>query len=159
MLSGPCRWYPQRPPARDPSGGFVLLELVLALTILSLIAALALPWARPFDGPARLGIKAHEIAVLLRRDRDAARRAQRSVSTEVDLLSRTVRSGAANGEVAVPSAFALRVVAPVIRFSPDGSASGGAIFLAGQQKGGIVAVAVDDLTGAVTVTRGERHAP
>ncbi|MFE1597973.1 hypothetical protein [Methylobacterium sp. ID0610] len=152
-MSAACRrGNPGRAGARDRAGGFVLLELVLAFGILALLAALALPRSRPFDGPARLGLKAHEIAVLLRRDRDAARRAQQSVSTAIDPLGGTVRSGAANGAVTVPPAFVLRSAAPAIRFAPDGSASGGRILLAGRTSGA-VAVAIDGLTGAVTVTR------
>ncbi|WP_026190789.1 hypothetical protein [Methylobacterium sp. WSM2598] len=150
---------PGRGPARERAGGFVLLELALALLILALLAALALPRARPFDGPARLGLKAQEIAALLRRDRDAALRGQTTIRTEIDLARRAVRSGAANGEVPVPTAYALRVAAreTAIRFRPDGSASGGTVFLAGPGGGGLAAVEVDDLTGAVTVTREGRH--
>jgi general secretion pathway protein H len=145
---------------RDRAGGFVLLELILALTIVSLLAALALPFARPFDGTARLRLKAQEIAVLLRRDRDAALRGQRPVSAQVDLARRSVRSGAANGEVAVPEAYALRASAAAlqgIRFAPDGRTSGGEIFLSSLTGGGLVAVRVDDLTGAVTVLREAGH--
>lgn len=137
---------------RDREGGFTLIELVLALAILSLLAALALPSVRPGGGALAMRIKATEIAALLKADRNAAMTSGRTVVTQIDLGERRVAAGASDSAVALPAQMPLRV-APAgldgFRFSRDGRSSGGRIEL-GARSGGVT-VSVNPLTAAVAV--------
>jgi general secretion pathway protein H len=138
--------------ACDRRAGFTLLETTLALALIGLIAALALPRVLPGASSTALRIKAFEIAALVRADRNAALRTGRTVSTAVDLAGRRVRSGASDASVAVPNHLGLRLVAGVpngFRFFSDGSSSGGELILT--KPGTALAVRVDGWTAAVAV--------
>lgn len=140
------------PPRPGRSAGFVLIEMMLALALVALLAALALPRARPFDGGAAIRAKAYEAAALLRADRDAARRSDRPVETVLDLGRRRLRSGASSDAVALPNAVALRLAAAApgrVRFYPDGRSSGGALTLGAGA--GALSLEIDPLTSAVRI--------
>lgn len=142
---------------RAPSAGFTLLEVALALALVGLIAALALPRGSGRDSATSLRIKAFELVALLRADRDAALAAGRPVVSLVDLEGRLVRSGASQRAVVLPPQVAVRVsegLAGGVRFRPDGTASGGEIFLARPGLGAVVAVRIDGLTAAIAVDDG-----
>ena len=116
-------------PQRGARDGFALMELMLALALIALVAALALPRARPFDGGAALRSKAYETAALLRADRNAARRLNREVASTVDFGLRRIVSGATHDAVGLPEGVSMRLSAPDyagFRFFPDGRSSGGA---------------------------------
>lgn len=137
--------------------GFTLLELTLALALVGLVAALALPRGSPRDGGTSLRIKAYEMIALLRADRDAARARGVPVTARIDLGTRALRSGASDRAVALPPRIAVRVsegLTAGVRFSPDGTASGGEIFLGPPGLGGLIAVRIDDLTAAVDLDEG-----
>lgn len=145
---------------RSDHAGFTLIEMTLVLAIVSLTAALALPRVSLSGGATGLRIKAFEIAAILRADRDEAVRSGRPVTSVVDLAGGRVVSSVANGAVAIPANLFLRVSEAVpdgIRFMPDGSASGGEIFLMRADRSGIVSVRVDPLTAAIVIDRGARH--
>ncbi|WP_375462401.1 GspH/FimT family pseudopilin [uncultured Methylobacterium sp.] len=136
--------------------GFTLIEVTLMLAIVSLTAVLALPRSSVSGGSASLRIKAFEIVAVLRADRDEAVRSGRPVTSLVDLVAGQVRS-ATNGAVSIPASLFLRVSGPAldgIRFMPDGSASGGEIFLMRADRSGILSVRVNPLTAAIGIDRG-----
>ncbi|WP_342148256.1 prepilin-type N-terminal cleavage/methylation domain-containing protein [Methylorubrum sp. SB2] len=147
---------------RDPShrcgrAGFTLLETVLALALIGLVATLALPRGSPRDSGTSLRIKAYEVMALLRADRDAARAGGAPVTARVDLVERILRSGASERAVALPPRMSVRVsegLAGGVRFFPDGTATGGEIFLARPGLSGLLAVRIDGLTAAVDLDEG-----
>lgn len=140
------------------AGGIVLLELVLALAILGLIAALALPHVPRSTGPAALRAEAYRVAALLRQDRDAAIRRRADVVARLDLAARTVVAGADGRVVRLPRDIRIDLVQSDreatasgggIRFYPDGRSSGGVVTLS---RGALAwRVQVNWLTAAVTV--------
>ncbi|RXF70344.1 general secretion pathway protein GspH [Hansschlegelia zhihuaiae] len=131
---------------------------MLAMALIALVAALALPRARPIDGGAALRAKAYETAALLRADRDAARRVNREVASVVDFSSRRIASGSARTAVGLPDGIAMRLSADRFsgfRFFPDGRSSGGRLTLdAGG--GRTLTLKVDRLTSAVEIRAAER---
>ncbi len=145
------------PRSLRPQAGFTLLETVLALALIGLVATLALPRGSPRDGATSLRIKAYEVMALLRADRDAARAGGVPVLARVDLVERILRSGASPRAVALPPRIAVRVsegLAGGVRFFPDGTATGGEIFLARPGSGNLLAVRIDGLTAAVDLDEG-----
>lgn len=152
--------WPQVGERRTQSGaaGFALIELMLALALIALLAAVALPRARPYDGGAALRAKAYETAALLRMDRDAARRLDREVASVVDFGLRRVAAGSAREIVQMPDAVRMRLSADRFsgfRFFPDGRSSGGDLVLdAGG--GRRLTVTVNRLTSAVEIRAGGR---
>jgi general secretion pathway protein H len=151
------RMMPVNAPRRANDVGFTLIEMTLVLAIISLIAALSLPRVSLSGSTASLRIKGFEIAAILRADRDEAVRSGRPVSSLIDAVGGRMRSGAANGEVVVPANLVLQVsgaAQDAIRFLPDGSASGGEIFLMRTNRSGLLAVRVNPLTAAVEIDRG-----
>ncbi|QZO01811.1 general secretion pathway protein GspH [Chenggangzhangella methanolivorans] len=133
---------------------------MLALALIALVATLALPRARPFDGGAALRTKAYEAAALLRKDRDAARRLDKEVASVVDFGRRRVASGAGAETVWMPTAIGMRLSADRFsgfRFFPDGRSSGGELTLdAGG--GRRLKLTVDRLTSAVEIRADDRRA-
>lgn len=139
----------------DDRSGFALIEVMLALVLIALVAALALPKARPNDGTAALRAKAYETAALLRADRDAALRLQREVASVVDFERRRVASGFQAQSVFFPGSVSLRLKADMFsgfRFFPDGRSSGGELALAAGPRG--LVLRVDRLTSAVEIRQG-----
>jgi general secretion pathway protein H len=139
-----------------PRAGFAMIEVMLALALMALIAALALPRARPFDGGAALRAKTYEVAALLRADRDAARRANREIASVVDFSGRRIASGATRTAVRLPQGAAMRLSADRFsgfRFFPDGRSSGGQLVL--DYGGRRLALRVDRLTSAVEIRSAE----
>lgn len=140
----------------EPRAGFTLLETVLALALIGLVATLALPRS-PRDSGTSLRIKAYEVMALLRADRDAARAGGVPVVARVDLAERILRSGVSERAVALPPRMSVRVSEGLtggVRFFPDGTATGGEIFLARPGLGGLLAVRIDGLTAAVDLDEG-----
>lgn len=125
---------------------------MLALALIALIASLALPKVRPYDGGAALRAKAYETAALLRADRDAARRLDREVASVVDFGSRRVAAGSARRAVMLPDGMSLRLKADRFqgfRFFPDGRSSGGELALVAGRSA--LVLTVDRLTSAVEI--------
>ena len=82
--------------------GFTLLEMVCAIAIFAIIAAVLLPIVPRNTSRARLQAYALETATLLKSDRNAAIRARADVSTLVDAPSRAIRSGATSQTIRIP---------------------------------------------------------
>jgi general secretion pathway protein H len=147
------------PPLRGggPDRGFSLLELIVVLAIMAL-AAVALA---PITGNASRGITidaaARDIAVELRAARAAAIYANRETDFTIDAVARRYWSGAAPRPKSLPDGIAAAFAQgegsrAMIRFFPDGSASGGRILLSGA--GRAAAIEVDALTGRARIDVG-----
>jgi general secretion pathway protein H len=151
---------PGRSSPRASVAGFALFELMLTLALIALIASLALPRARPFDGGAALRVKAYETAALLRADRDAALRSDRDVASRVDLASKRLSAGATRDAVLYPDAMTLRLVTPRLdgfRFFRNGRSTGGELTIgAGRQS---LSITVDEWTSAVAIRAADERAP
>ena len=146
---------PSRPHSRIGSidAGFTLLEAALALAVLGLIVALALPRALP-NSSTSLRIKAFEIAAPMRTDRNTALRTGHTVETIVNLAGRFLQSGASGSFVTLPDHLAIRLTTQIpndFRFYPNGTSSGGEIILGGSSA--TVSVHVDSLTSAISIRR------
>ena len=144
---------------RDTRSGYALIELILALTIASLLAALALPWPAGRGGASELRAAATRVAVLLRSDRNAALRGGRPIVTGIDLPGRAIRSGAGEGAIALPR-YRIEVsesLARGVRFDPDGRAGGGEIVLAALEGAPArpVILRIDPDTAAVEIRAGD----
>ncbi|HET9586220.1 MAG TPA: prepilin-type N-terminal cleavage/methylation domain-containing protein [Bradyrhizobium sp.] len=120
--------------------GFTLLEMVCAIAIIAIIAAVLLPIVPRNTSRARLQAYALETATLLKSDRNAAIRARADVSTLVDAPSRAIRSGATSQTIRIPDDVRFdallpqncqqRAVRSTISFFADGMSCGGTIALA-----------------------------
>ena len=77
--------------SRRRRDGFTLIEMAVALLVVALVAALALPRVLPGRDSH---VIAYDIAALLRADREYAARQQRLVMTRIDVAGRQVVSGA-----------------------------------------------------------------
>jgi len=139
--------------------GYTLLEVVCALAIIAMLAAILLP-AIP-RGTSRAGLEAYalETAALLNSDRTAAIRHHQLVATAVDAASRSVRSGATGKIVRVPDDVVFNAVLPArcnqrpaystISFFASGMSCGGTIGLTRLGLG--YEIRVNWLTGGVEV--------
>lgn len=139
----------------NPCAGFTLIEVSLALALIGLITALALPRVLPGTTSTDLRAKAFEIAALLRADRNAALRTGRPVATDVDLVARRVRSSISDHWIALPQSFTVRLATAIsggFRFYPDGTSSGGQLLLA--MPDAELAIQVNEITAAVSIRRG-----
>jgi len=141
----------------------MLLDTILALTIVLLAAAIIWPAIPRGTTSAGLAATVMDVATMLRADRTGAVRDGRRVGTVIDLDDRTVRD-AAGRTVRVPRDLAFEVVTATpcslgdrryqITFNPDGSSCGGVVRLA---KGGrSFRIRVNWLTGWVDVVGPER---
>jgi len=144
---------------RTTQGGFTLIEIVCIVAILSIIAAILLPGIPRGTPRARIEAYALEAASLLKADRSAAMRRGIPIATEVDAVSRLVRSGASGRLVRVPNDV---VFDATLAARCNGSAAGNTIgfFASGMSCGGTIAltrqgvgyqVRVNWLTGGVEV--------
>lgn len=148
----------------DPRRGIVLLDVVLAMAVLAMVAALVWPMMRPSTSPSRQRAYAEEIATLMRADRLAARRIGSPVATRIDLARRVVVSGARGRTLRLPRDVDLEAVSTAacgrdgdvveVRFAADGRSCGLRLALStGSRR---QSIEVDWLTGAVDVTGGRR---
>lgn len=140
------------------SAGFILIDVVLALTILLLIAAVVWPMVGHGTSRTQQAATALDIATLLRIDRAAASRNGRPTGTRIDLGERTV-IGATGQRVRVPIDLAIEVTTSpqciegpqrfLIVFAPDGSSCGGVVKLKKDRQ--IYAIHINWLTGMIDV--------
>jgi general secretion pathway protein H len=144
---------------RRRDAGFALYELILALAILGLVAAVVFPRVVRGMGPAELRAKSLEVAALFRSDRNAALRHNREIVSRVDLSRGAVVSGFAGYAVDIPDGVRMQLVQSDreasaegggIRFLPSGRSSGGALSLTRGDIG--YQVSVNWLTSGVTVS-------
>jgi general secretion pathway protein H len=139
--------------------GFTLLEVVCVLAILVILAAIAVPMLPYGTSKARLESYAVATAALLKADHLAALRRQSQITTDVDAISRLVRSGATGRIVRVPDDVTFDALLPArcghyqggstIRFFASGMSCGGVISLTRAGVG--YQVRVNWLTGGVEI--------
>jgi general secretion pathway protein H len=139
--------------------GFSLLEVVCVVAIIAALAAIVLPRMPLGTSRPRLEAYAVEAASLLRTDRNAAMRRRTAVATEVNAISRSIRSGATGQIVRIPDDVVFEAILPqrcnqrparsTISFFASGMSCGGAIVLT--RFGVRHEVRVNWLTGGVEV--------
>jgi len=133
------------------------MEVVLALTIVGMLAVLAVPYVRTNSGVAALKARANEIASLLRRDRNMALHLGRDSVVLVDADGGTLRSALLGQSVVVQSNITVRLVpdrATGVTFAANGSSSGASIVLAAQ--GTSICVDINRLTSAIRISEIDR---
>jgi len=151
---------PQSATDRDcAEGGFTLLEMVCAVAIVALLAAILLPNLPRGTSRSRLEAYAVDIAALLKSDRNAAMFRRGSVFAEIDTADRAVRSGSNGRVVQVPEDVAFDSLLPeqcngrpalsAISFFASGMSCGGTIRLT--RLGNWFEVRVNWLTGGVDI--------
>lgn len=136
----------------DGRDGFALIEVMLALMLIAVLAALALPGLVRATGPAALRVAAFQVSALLREDRNSALSSGRATTTRLGARGRSVVSDASSASVGMPAGAAAGVfgaTTPGIRFFADGRSSGGEIVIASDTARYVVAVSPD--TGAIRV--------
>lgn len=136
-----------------------MLEMVCVLAVIAMLAAIVLPALPGGTSRPRLEAYALETAALLKADRNAALRHGKEVATQVDAPHRTVRSGATNRRVRVPSDVSFEATlasrcngkpsAGAIRHLASGMSCGGVIAL--KRQGAGYEVRVNWLTGGIDV--------
>jgi general secretion pathway protein H len=158
---------PERPPI-SPAGpaegstgesGFTLIEVVCVLAIIALVAAILLPNFPRGTPRSRVEAYALQIGSLLEADRSAAIRRRAMIATDIDAVSRLIRSGASAGAVRVPNDVHVdavlasrcnqREAGQSIVFFASGMSCGGAIALTRLGTG--YQIRVNWLTGGVEI--------
>lgn len=140
-------------------GGFTLIEVVCALAIIALVAAIMLPEIPRGTSRARLEAYAMQVATLLKADRNAAIRSRLPVATEIDAPSRTVRAGASDRRVLLPGDVRFdatlaarcnqREAGSTIVFFASGMSCGGVIALS--RRGTGYEIRVNWFTGGIEI--------
>jgi general secretion pathway protein H len=151
-----------RPGAGDGAGGedgFSLLEVVCAVAVIAMLAAVLLPQMPQGTSRPRLTAYAVEIASVLKTDRNAAIKRTARIDTEVKAMSRSIRSGATGQVVRIPNDVVFQALLPqrcnqraalsMISFFPSGMSCGGVIVVVRNGVG--YEVRVNWLTGGVEV--------
>jgi general secretion pathway protein H len=140
--------------------GYALYELILALAILGMVAAVVVPQLARAPGPIEIRVAAEQIAALLRTDRNMAMRLHRPVVSAVNVKDGVVSAGAGDGLVQIPRGIKIefvqssRVLASHgggFEFRPDGHSSGGALTLSREDFS--YRISVNWLTAGVRVAR------
>ena len=139
--------------------GFTLLEVVCVIAILAILAAMVMPALPRGTSRARLESYAVATAALLKADREAALRRQTQVATDVNAMTRLVRSGATGRIVRVPDDVTFDALLPArcgqyragftVHFFSSGMSCGGVITLS--RLGSGYEVRVNWLTGGVEI--------
>ncbi|OCP25178.1 MULTISPECIES: prepilin-type N-terminal cleavage/methylation domain-containing protein [unclassified Ensifer] len=139
--------------------GFALLEILAALAIVALVAAMSLPHLSQANRALALRVRSAEITALLRHDRNTAIEQGRPVLSAVDPQRRTVVSGASGRKVVLPDGTAMWIESSGRRqaagyrgfvFQADGRALGGVLSIEGTNVA--YRIAVNPLTSGVTLS-------
>lgn len=143
------------------AGGFTLVELLVALALLALLSAVAVPMLTGRPAGAELTASAEAIGHALGRTRGQALASNRPAIFEIDLSERWFRGGEDSRPGRIPPALAVSVTTARsetgpgerarFRFFPDGTASGGRILLTAATDRR--EIAIDWLTGRVRIGR------
>jgi general secretion pathway protein H len=136
--------------ARRGSRGIVLLDLVIAMALLSLLMFMVLPYVAPGTSPSRLGAYAGEVAALLKADRSAASRSGREVATRIDLAAKKIASGSSARAISLPDDVTLDLIASDACRLPEGQFA--VIFAAdGRTCGAVVSLALRSLVWRIRI--------
>lgn len=138
-------------------GGFTLIEMLIALAVMALGAALIMPMATRSREDMALLAAARELALVLRSVRSAAMESGREHTLEIDAASRrywadgVARPRSVTAELALgpPAAGDEQAGRRIVRMGPDGSSSGARLEL--RARGRSVVVVVEAMTGHVHV--------
>ena len=145
--------------ARPGESGFTLLEAMIALGIFALAMTFVVPLANRSHAGLQLRSTAHDIAADLRSARASAQRSNVEQALVINVQDHEMWTQASSPRRSIPRRFGVAMEIPdaerlgvsvgVIRFFPDGSASGGRIHLS--EGGRIATVSVNWLNGDVRV--------
>lgn len=149
---------PATRPGATEKQGFSLLELLLALIILTLLMGLSAPLlTHALDG-ARLDRTQREIISALRFSRTRAINTQRMVTFSIHTGSGVMRMGEEERRLPLPENTAMSMQVPpaeqlsahehAVRFYPDGSATDMTLLF--RRGGQVYRIRVDALTGRVS---------
>ncbi len=136
--------------------GFTLLELLVTMTVAGLMMAVVAPRLLDTVAHARLKASAVRMSVALRETRAAARKSDEPAILSVDPTGKDYVSVGRTYPLPFGQTVKLQSFqekqdgsAPIVRFLPDGSSSGGTlVFSNGDDR---IQVAVDWLTGRISV--------
>jgi general secretion pathway protein H len=148
-----------RRPSRARSRGVTLLELLIVLSIMAIVAAIAMPMFSGGVSTGELKGAARQVAAGLRLARSEALATRKETRVVIDLERRTFRAEPELREHALPREIELKLFTAqsdlvsdrlgAIRFFPDGGSNGGRVTLAvGERK---FDVDVDWLSGRVAI--------
>jgi general secretion pathway protein H len=145
--------------APSATGGVTLLELVIVMSLMAIIAAIALPMFGNGVSTSQLRSTAREVASSLRMARSEALATRKESRVVLDLEQRTFQLERETRPHSMPKDVELKLFTAqsdivnektgAIRFYPDGGSNGGRITIAsGERK---YEVDVDWLTGRVAI--------
>jgi general secretion pathway protein H len=136
--------------SRRGSRGIVLLDLVIAMALLSLLIFMVLPYVAPGTSPSRLGAYAADVAALFKSDRTAAARSGREVATRIDLVAKKIASGSSRRAVSLPPDVTLDLIASDACRLPEGQFA--VIFAAdGRTCGAVLSLAKESLVWRIRI--------
>jgi general secretion pathway protein H len=140
----------------------MLLDLVLALTVVLLLSAVTWPMLGRGTGSVQQAAIALDIASLLRADRNAASESGNAMGTTFDLQGRTVQ-GASGWQIQLPPDIGIAVTTGnpcmvgarrfVIVFAPDGTSCGGEVALSSRAQ--TYTIRINWLSGLVDVAHAQ----
>ena len=144
---------------RSSERGFTLLEMVCALALIAIMAAVLLPFVSRHTSRSRLQAYVLQTAALLKEDRNAAIRRGTGVATLVDARGRLIRSGSTADMIRIPDDVDVEATLPrtcdhrdalsTIRFFASGLSCGGTVILTRADVG--YEVRVNWLTGRIEI--------
>ena len=106
------------------AGGFTLVELLVVMTVMAAVAALATPMLDRVAPRLELRAAAQDLGTALRAARSAALRDNRETVVLIDVERRLFRTGSAG-----PASFLPDEARGRVRFYPDGTSTGGEVRL------------------------------
>ncbi len=146
--------------AAKAQAGFSLLEMLVALSLLALAVGLAAPRLGVLPASSLVAADADAVAALLRRARLEAVSGNRMISVAFDVEQRSIAAAGRTIQLNQAHVWTLRTGAALqpnnrqgrMIFYPDGSASGGQLRIARDDRAALVRV--DWLSGRIEASNG-----